>query len=123
MSEESYAAADVQQFHVRRDLAPLSIAAMIVWPIIVAVAAIYFLAPRVLSLDGLRADVAARPPIAVIDVDGAVLKAMGKDPSNAAMSDARQKIDDAARKLRAAGYIVLDAKDVFAYPPDFEAKP
>jgi len=93
------------------------------WPVVAAVGVVYLLAPRVLSLDTLRSDVASRPPIAVIDVDAAVANGMGKSPTDQSLADAKQRVQDAARKLRGAGYIVLDAKDVFAYPADFEAKP
>ncbi|MHB8742096.1 MAG: hypothetical protein ACYC9L_03140 [Sulfuricaulis sp.] len=123
MSEERYAAADVRQFHVRHDLPPMTWLVVILWPVIVALAAVYVLAPRAVHVGDLRADIAARPPVAIINREGSVLRAMGRDPSNESMKAATAKVDAAVQKLRAAGYVVLDAQNVDAYPPDFEAKP
>jgi len=114
---------DVDSGRVRQDFSPTTFVVLILWPVVVALLAIYFVAPRVLHLDTLRADVGARPPIAVIDVDGAIANTLADKPSNEKLVEAQQKVQDAARKLREAGYIVLDSKNVFAYPADFEAKP
>jgi hypothetical protein len=125
MSQEHYGAGagDVQQFHVRLERSTLNWLVLILWPVVVAVGAIYLVAPRALGLTALRADVAARPPIAIIDRDASILRNMGRDPSNDAMAAAQGKVDAATQKLRAAGYVVLDAKNVAAYPKDFEASP
>jgi hypothetical protein len=114
---------DVKMFPVRKEFSPAQWAVLFAWPIIAAIGTVYILAPRVLSLDTLRSDVASRPPIAVIDVDAAIASGMGKAPTDQSLESSKQRVQDAARKLRGAGYIVLDTKSVFAYPSDFEAKP
>jgi len=103
---------------------PAQWAFVVLWPAIASAAFAWIMDTRVLHLDVLRADVAARPPIAVIDVDAAVTSKLGgAQSSNESLDAAQQSVQNAARKLRGAGYIVLDAKNVFAYPKDFEAAP
>jgi len=98
-------------------------AIVLTWPAIVGPCVAWGFGNRAFHLDTLRDDVASRPPIAVIDVDTAVISKLGASATNESLATAQQSVQDAARKLRAAGYIVLDAKNVFAYPKDFEAKP
>lgn len=71
----------------------------------------------------LKPALAARPPVAVINVERAVETGMGKDASTAAVQAAIAKTRAEATALRAHGYVVLNASYVYAYPATYEANP
>jgi len=98
---------------------------LLLWPVVASVMVLYAIGPRATGVQGIADDVASRPPIAVMDVGDAIRRHMegqgGAAPQT--FEQAEEHVRAAARRLREAGYIVLDAKDVFAYPSDFEASP
>lgn len=88
-------------------LSSVWIAVILIWPLVVAVSVVLFVAPVTLHLGDLRGAVSSRPPMAVIDVT--------RSPPD--------KVRAAARTLSSHGYVVFDARAVYAYPPAVEATP
>jgi len=78
-----------------------------------------FLAVRGSALEH-YAELERRPPVAIIDVT-----ALAPPPAGmtADAGQTAQAIQDAARRLSAAGYIVLDAQAVLAAPDDLYVPP
>jgi hypothetical protein len=62
-----------------------------------------------------HAELERRPPVAIIDVTALAPPPLGKDVDAAQTA---RMIQDAARRLSAAGYVVLDAQAVLAAPMD-----
>lgn len=98
---------------------------LLIWPIVASLIVLAIAGPRLVGVDALADDVASRPPLAIMNIGEALRKHMegqGSSPPKT-FEQAEEEVRSAARRLREAGYIVLDAKDVFAYPSDFEATP
>lgn len=68
-------------------------------------------------------ELASRPPIAVLPVRDSVLRIAkdSKDPER--LEDAISQVNKAGKSLKDAGYLVLDADYVYAYPGEVEANP
>lgn len=100
------------------------IAVLVLWPIAASLLTLCLAGKQLLGIDNLRGDIEARPPIAVVDVDRALYSQFNGGPADpATLTAAQKKLEDAARKLRGAGYIVIDSRNLYAYPKDFEAQP
>lgn len=68
------------------------------------------------------AEVAARPPVAIIPVDDLVVEALARNPGLSAQAEVI-RIRQAGQRLAESGYVVLNARDVYGYPRDLEARP
>ena len=73
-----------------------------------------FLAVRGSALEH-YAELEQRPPVAIIDVTALAPPSVGEEVD---AGQTARAIQDAARRLSAAGYIVLDAQAVLAAPMD-----
>lgn len=87
------------------------------WPVIVA-----GLALRLTGVIGLSTELAERPRIAVMDIQGAVQASLRAGSTDKDLNAAVARVQDAARRLRAAGYVVLDTSYVYAFPAEYEAR-
>jgi hypothetical protein len=97
----------------------LQVSAIVAWPVIVAAVAL-----RLAGAWGVGDALVERPRVVVLDVQGAVqreLAARGGDDK--ALAAATDHVRDYARSLRSAGYVVLDASYVYAFPAEFESVP
>jgi len=91
----------------------------LVWPVVVALVAL-----RWSGALHLPDELAQRPRIVVMDVQGAVqgeVTRLGGD--DAALKAAISHVQGVARDLRSQGYMVLDESYVYAYPQGIEVKP
>lgn len=71
----------------------------------------------------LGVELAARPPVAVLHVDASILEALSKGGSGSTSVDAEiARVRATGEKLAKAGYLVLDAKTVYAFPADYEVE-
>lgn len=87
------------------------------WPVLVAAAAL-----RLAGVSALGEEIAERPRIAVMDIQGAVQAGLHAGSSDAELKASVARVQDAARRLRAAGYVVLDTSYVYAFPAEYEAR-
>ncbi|UJJ60573.1 hypothetical protein [Rhodanobacter denitrificans] len=87
------------------------------WPVVVAAVAL-----RLAGLTGLSEELAERPRIAVMDVQAAVQASLRPGSTDKELQDAVARVQDAARRLRSAGYVVLDTSYVYAFPGEYEAR-
>ncbi len=91
----------------------------LVWPVVVALVAL-----RWSGALHLPDELAERPRIVVMDVQGAVqaeVTRLGGD--DAALKAAISHVQGVARDLRSQGYMVLDESYVYAYPQGIEVEP
>lgn len=95
-------------------------AIVLLWPLVIA-AGLYVTVNK--QNQAIRDDLAARPPIAVIDVTSYLQKQLGPGSTDEDMQRALLRTSQAAEKLQGAGYLVFRAHDVYAYPAAVEAKP
>lgn len=90
-----------------------------VWPLIcIAGAGLYVKR----EIDAVQQALSARPPVAVIDLNAAVIKRIEADPAGGsakAVADVYSK----GAKLAKAGYIVVPRNNLVAYPAEYEVKP
>lgn len=89
------------------------------WPLLAAIAAIGFAEIRYRQL---VQELQARPPVAVIPVDDVVVEKLRANPGVDAQAEII-RVRQAGERLAESGYIVLDARTVYAYPTDLEARP
>ena len=70
----------------------------------------------------LEEELQARPPIAFIPVDEIVVARINEQPG-LPFEEGIKDVRDVGRRLTEAGYMVLDARYVYGYPQDIEARP
>lgn len=87
------------------------------WPVVVAAVAL-----RLAGVMGLNEELAERPRIAVMDVQAAVQSGLRPGSTDADLRASVARVQDAARRLRSAGYVVLDTSYVYAFPAEYEAR-
>jgi len=92
--------------------------ALLAWPLICTVGAAAY---GYRQIQTLRGDVVARPPLAIIDVNGAVMERIEKNPARGHEA-AAQEVYAVGAKLAGAGYVVLNKSDLVAYPEEYEVK-
>lgn len=90
-----------------------------VWPLVCSLAAVLW---SQYQANELRAELAARPLVAVLPVDDLVLADIAKRQS-ADPAPSVRLVREMADRLAGAGYIVLDQSTVFAAPEVFVARP
>lgn len=91
----------------------------IVWPIILVGLGLAYGEWRARQLED---EIAARPPIAVLPVDASVIRIIEETPGIKA-EEAIARVREAGQRLADAGYVVLNADQVYGYPIDIEARP
>lgn len=92
-------------------------AIVLCWPVVVAGVAL-----RLAGVIGLSEELAERPRIAVMDVQAAVQAGLRPGSTDADLRASVARVQDAARRLRSAGYVVLDTSYVYAFPGEYEAR-
>ncbi|MEY2161673.1 MULTISPECIES: hypothetical protein [unclassified Rhodanobacter] len=101
----------------RASWGPLRWVVVLGWPVVVAAVAL-----RLAGVTGLSEELAERPRIAVLDVQGAVQASLRAGSTDEDLSAAVARVQGAARRLRSAGYVVLDTSYVYAFPAEYEAR-
>jgi hypothetical protein len=89
------------------------------WPVLCAAVALGYSEWRAQRLD---AELASRPPVAILTVDASVLRLIEENPGLKA-EEAIARVRGAGQKLADAGYVVFDSPQVYGYPVDIEAQP
>lgn len=100
-------------------LGPIWLGAIVMWPMLCCVVSLLWVDHR---LSGIRAEVDARPPIAVLPVDDLVLQDITRRNSPDPQPSIA-KVQEMGSRLADAGYVVLNKSTVYASPAQFEARP
>ena len=87
------------------------------WPVVVAAVAL-----RLAGVTGLAGELAERPRIAVMDIQAQVQAGLHPGSTDQDLRASVARVQDAARRLRSAGYVVLDTSYVYAFPAEYEAR-
>lgn len=91
---------------------------IVAWPLLCVGAATWYVHGIVADLKG---EVAARPPLAVIDVNAQVMKHLELNPTDSSDVAARE-VYAVGAKLAESGYVVLHKADLVAYPEEYEVR-
>lgn len=84
--------------------------------LLVAIAALVYMWTIV---DGLKAEIDARPPIAILDVNGIAMQQIDGAPGTTA-EEAQVAAYKVGETLAGNGYVVVHKSSIVAYPAEFE---
>ena len=100
-------------------VSPRVLVALILWPMLCVFAGAWYVKEQ---LTAIKQDLLLRPPVAILDVNNAVIKKIEANPQGADAA-AIAEVYGAGEKLAKAGYIVVPRNNLVAYPSEYEVKP
>lgn len=92
------------------------------WGIIALLVAVASCAYSVIQVRRLEAELASRPPIAVVDLTQ-VTEGTNAEVTVEVINERLTRVQAVSQKLAAAGYVVLERGNVEAYPVAIEVRP